>query len=776
MKKIKNKIVFLLLFVPFITLCGKSLINVDKTPNNKSEAIFIYNKLENIKFDENRVANIENLNLKIYNSDFYLKKGKIYFLEPIKGITTGFLFIGEGDFKYYPPNDIEKYQLKRFTDKDSLIEDFSEVYIRYTGNIEFDKENKIELNKHNIPKKANNIQKDIFKFFLERMSYNISPRILSDILSENQDSFFLADIKISKNGYKDPGHLVLIKDSKREEEISLDQYFEMRVNKPYYRINLFSPKESFSGSKEEIDVKEYNIDIKISENGKIDAKSKIGFISNVNNPRVINFLLDKELKVDKIYSQKENTLDFIQKKDELGFSVILNDTLKKFDKYEITIEYSGKILEKTKDGYFSIKKSNIWFPKYDFYQRSIYKITYRFPQKYTLVSSGDKIREWKENNLKCSEWEVNIPVIIASFNLGFYKKIEVKEANLPPIIIYGRVENSDKTLNEIGKKTANALRFFIENLGAYQFNKLSVTEIPQYYGQGFPNLIYLPSFTYKYKEEDYTDLYCAHEVSHQWWGHTVFWKTYHDIWLSEGFAEYSAAWFVKEGIGDDEKFRMVISAWKDDIIEKGNIGSTLGLMKYNYSWEEIHKSDAVEAGPVWLGTRLGQRFKADYDVNIYEKGAYILHMIKILMTNFNSMDDSKFKNMLHDFVDSYREKLASTEDFKSIVEKHIGYDMDWFFNQWVYGTEIPLYRFSYSKVNSKYNNFAIKGKVIQEHVPENFKMYVPITIVFENGRNKTYSILIDKKVVYFNLDGLENEPKKVIFNDFDAVLCKVKYE
>lgn len=55
-------------------------------------------------------------------------------------------------------------------------------------------------------------------------------------------------------------------------------------------------------------------------------------------------------------------------------------------------------------------------------------------------------------------------------------------------------------------------------------------------------------------------------------------------------------------------------------------------------------------------------------------------------------------------------------------------------------------------------------------------MYIPITIVFENGRNKTYSILIDRKVVYFNLDSLENEPKKVIFNDFDAVLCKVKYE
>lgn len=99
MKKIKNKIVLLLLFIPFITLCGKSLINVDKTPYNKSEAIFIYDKLKNIKFDENRVANIEKLNLKIYNSDFYLKKGKIYFLEPIKGITTGFSINGSTEQK-----------------------------------------------------------------------------------------------------------------------------------------------------------------------------------------------------------------------------------------------------------------------------------------------------------------------------------------------------------------------------------------------------------------------------------------------------------------------------------------------------------------------------------------------------------------------------------------------------------------------------------------------------------------------------------------------------
>src|SRR5436189_35490 len=75
---------------------------------------------------------------------------------------------------------------------------------------------------------------------------------------------------------------------------------------------------------------------------------------------------------------------------------------------------------------------------------------------------------------------------------------------------------------------------------------------------------------------------------------------------------------------------------------------------------------------------------------IYPKGAYILHMIRMMMHD-NRDGDKLFKETMQDFVNTYRGKAATTEEFKAIVEKHMSADMDaegnrkmdWFFNEYV---------------------------------------------------------------------------------------------
>jgi aminopeptidase N len=52
--------------------------------------------------------------------------------------------------------------------------------------------------------------------------------------------------------------------------------------------------------------------------------------------------------------------------------------------------------------------------------------------------------------------------------------------------------------------------------------------------------------------------------------------------------------------------------------------------------------------------------------------------------------------MMRDFAATYASKNASTEDFRKMVEKHSGQPMDWFFNEWVYGREVPHYDFRYN--------------------------------------------------------------------------------
>src|SRR5207248_2394911 len=110
-----------------------------------------------------------------------------------------------------------------------------------------------------------------------------------------------------------------------------------------------------------------------------------------------------------------------------------------------------------------------------------------------------------------------------------------------------------------------------------------------------------------------------------------------------------------------------------------------------------------DAGPLWMGLRLSSPRTEDAYQNVtYPKGAYVLGMLRSMM--YNSQDkDKAFIDMMHDFVASHASMPASTESFKAIVEKHITKEMDlqhngkldWYFNEWVYGTQVPRYEFKY---------------------------------------------------------------------------------
>jgi hypothetical protein len=93
--------------------------------------------------------------------------------------------------------------------------------------------------------------------------------------------------------------------------------------------------------------------------------------------------------------------------------------------------------------------------------------------------------------------------------------------------------------------------------------------------------------------------------------------------------------------------------------------------------------------------------------------------------------------MMKDFVKTHFNQPVSTEDFKAIVEKHMTPEMnvanngkmDWYFNQWVYGTQVPAYKLEY-KVAS---DGTLSGKVTQSGVSDDFVMLVPLYIDMGKG-------------------------------------------
>ena len=148
-------------------------------------------------------------------------------------------------------------------------------------------------------------------------------------------------------------------------------------------------------------------------------------------------------------------------------------------------------------------------------------------------------------------------------------------------------------------------------------------------------------------------------------------------------------------------------------------------------------------------------------------------MLRNMMLNTRTMDENRFKAMMRDFYETYRGKRASTLDFQRAVEKHIGQPMDWFFDQWVYGTAVPTYTFSWKAETDSAGN-AVRLRVRQDDVPETFAMYVPVLITFDQGE-AILRMLVRGPTTEATVR-LPARPKQVKLNPLESVLAEVKTE
>jgi hypothetical protein len=151
-------------------------------------------------------------------------------------------------------------------------------------------------------------------------------------------------------------------------------------------------------------------------------------------------------------------------------------------------------------------------------------------------------------------------------------------------------------------------------------------------------------------------------------------------------------------------------------------------------------------------------------------------MLRMMMYQQNKGGDLLFQGMMKDFVKTHFNKPVSTEDFKAIVEKHMTPEMnvdgsgkmDWFFNQWVYGTQVPAYRLEYS-VGS---DGMLNGKIIQSGVSDDFIMLVPIYIDMGKGWAKLGSArLVGNSFVEIKNVKLPVAPKRVALCAMHDVLA-----
>jgi aminopeptidase N len=285
--------------------------------------------------------------------------------------------------------------------------------------------------------------------------------------------------------------------------------------------------------------------------------------------------------------------------------------------------------------------------------------------------------------------------------------------------------------------------------GPFPYPQLAISQIPGSFGQGWPGLVYLPTFVFLPASvlaqmgstagpENLEDrLTLKHEVAHQWWGNLVGWRTYHDQWLSEGFASYAAALDLARGKDGDKLFRQLLQDYRHDLLAKDEQGATV-----------------ESAGPIWLGARLNNSLDPHgYDAIVYKKACWVIHMLRLLLTDPATGSDARFFQMLRGFISTYRGQDASTEDFVAYAEKYItstsdldrDHKLNWFFNEWVYSTGLPEYELKTSIGGPARGVYLVEGNITQSGVSPSFDMLVPIKVSYGAGareRQKSKRVLV----------------------------------
>ena len=190
----------------------------------------------------------------------------------------------------------------------------------------------------------------------------------------------------------------------------------------------------------------------------------------------------------------------------------------------------------------------------------------------------------------------------------------------------------------------------------------------------------------------------------------------------------------------------------------------------------------VDIGPVVMGTRVNTSHAGDdvYQSLIYPKGAYILHMLSSLFWT-PQYKDEPFKKAMHDFVNTYRDRAATTEDFKAVMERDMppwmdldkNHKLDWFFDDYVYGTDIPKYTVM-AEFTKNGDVTSAHMKLTQSGVSDDFKMLVPLYLELSDKR----VVLIGRATIKgsgtveqtLNLGKLPSAPVKMVANYYNDVL------
>jgi aminopeptidase N len=285
--------------------------------------------------------------------------------------------------------------------------------------------------------------------------------------------------------------------------------------------------------------------------------------------------------------------------------------------------------------------------------------------------------------------------------------------------------------------------FYAEKFGDYPFEKIGFATLNgSFPWGGMENQSMVNLMPGGYSNEDLI----AHEHSHQWFGDLITCGTWADIWLNEGFGTYCQNLWLEHESGQ-EAYRT-------------NMNSTASnYLSHNTGWPLYH--------PEWaIHTPTGNTL---YNQAVtYDKGACVLFQLRYVL------GDSLFFKVMHDYATdtSLMYKNAFTHDFVEIAGKSSGQNLEWFFKEWVYSPNHPIYQNTYDFDSISDGSWRVSLIINQTQAnPEFFRMPVQVMVSFNDGTDTIIQIMNDVNHQEFAFE-FSKHPVNLVFDPFRNILLK----
>lgn len=413
-------------------------------------------------------------------------------------------------------------------------------------------------------------------------------------------------------------------------------------------------------------------------------------------------------------------------------NVILHRPAKKGDRLDLTVNYHGRpkdglIFAIDRDGKPSATGDNWpnrvhqWIPCLDHPSaKATVSFTVAAPPREVVVANG-KFVTMTRNGIAPALWRFDetkpIPAYCMVIAVSEGVKIDANEPTVTPLSYY--VAKRDAAYAPEGfSAAAPSLLFFSQTVAPYPYEKLAlIVGATRFGGMENSSAIVFTNNLFDLRSNEKMsprfgiptriESVVAHEIAHQWFGDSVTESTWADLWLSEGFATYFAGLFIEKYESPDA-FRQYMRE---------------AAARY-FTYEKGRNAPIFDTETQDLMNLLNE--------NNYEKGAWVLHMLR------RRLGDEAFFKGLRDYYNAHREANATTEDLRRALEKSSGKNLKDFFARWVYGSGHPRYQLDWGSMERRAGAFIVV-RLSQLQEGEAFLDPVPIEFTV-NGQKQQQTI------------------------------------